>query len=301
MQEDQQVMPFENGLIQMSHFHVDEIRLTHSRVTYHDHIEHIASNDSDLVRLHFNLKGAYDFEYQQLGKTYQLQAGQHNLMYSKGIGLKISNRDLCVETFGIQFPVNTFIALTQDANETLKRFSENILNGKMGILSPHWPFMDYRLSSTIKETLTSKFSGGLQKLFLLSKCIEILVLQAEAITRLPDKDHRYLKTSSDQAKIVAARDFVLANLHQPPSLRETAKAVGLNEYKLKRGFQEVFNTTVFGFLSTKRLELARQLLLDTDKTSSEIAYELGYSSPQHFNNAFKSNFGFTPNAFRKNQ
>lgn len=299
MQEDHQVVPFEHGLIQMNHFYVDEIRLTHTLVEYHDFITQSASNKTDVVRLHFNLKGAYDFKYKQLGESYRLKAGQHNLMYSKGFDIQFSNQDLYLETFGIQFPVGTFVALTQDANEALKRYAATILNGKASILSTEWPFMDARLTSTIKETLTSKFSDGLQDLFLLSKCIEILVLQAEAITRLPDKNHRYLKTASDKDKIIAARDFVLANLQQPPNLKETAKAVGLNEYKLKRGFQELFNTTVFGFLSTQRLELAKQFLLDTNKTSSEIAYELGYSSPQHFNNAFKANFGLTPNSFRK--
>ena len=41
-------------------------------------------------------------------------------------------------------------------------------------------------------------------------------------------------------------------------------------------------------------------LLDTRKTSAEIAYELGYSTPQHFNNAFKKKFGVTPNSVRIN-
>jgi AraC family transcriptional activator of pyochelin receptor len=46
--------------------------------------------------------------------------------------------------------------------------------------------------------------------------------------------------------------------------------------------------------------LARQFLLDTEKTAAEISNELGYSTPQHFNNAFKKKFGITPFSVRNN-
>jgi AraC family transcriptional regulator, transcriptional activator of the genes for pyochelin and ferripyochelin receptors len=75
--------------------------------------------------------------------------------------------------------------------------------------------------------------------------------------------------------------------------------VGLNEYKLKRGFKEMFNTTVFGYLTEQRLQLAHQFLRDTQKTAAEISSDLGYATPQHFNNAFKKKFGVTPYSVRK--
>jgi len=42
----------------------------------------------------------------------------------------------------------------------------------------------------------------------------------------------------------------------------------------------------------------KRLLLGTDKSAKEIAYQTGYSSPQHFSNAFKKKFGLTPNSVR---
>jgi AraC-like DNA-binding protein len=47
------------------------------------------------------------------------------------------------------------------------------------------------------------------------------------------------------------------------------------------------------------MELAKRYLLDTDKTAREIAFELGFSSPQHFNTAFKKAFQITPKNIRK--
>jgi AraC-type DNA-binding domain-containing proteins len=57
---------------------------------------------------------------------------------------------------------------------------------------------------------------------------------------------------------------------------------------------------VFGYLSDQRLHLAKQYLRDTQKTAAEIALDLGYATPQHFNNAFKKRFGCTPHSIRNN-
>ena len=40
--------------------------------------------------------------------------------------------------------------------------------------------------------------------------------------------------------------------------------------------------------------------VNTQKTAAEVAFELGYATPQHFNNAFKKRFGVTPNLVRNN-
>jgi AraC-like DNA-binding protein len=69
---------------------------------------------------------------------------------------------------------------------------------------------------------------------------------------------------------------------------------GLNEFKLKKGFKETFNQTVFEYLSDVRLETARNDLLNTGKSVTEIACELGYSSLQHFSAAFSKKFGVSP-------
>ncbi len=115
-----------------------------------------------------------------------------------------------------------------------------------------------------------------------------------------NKKQEFIKTPADKEKIIAVRDLINQRLDDPPNLSEIARSVGLNEYKLKRGFKEIFNTTVFGYLTEQRLLLAQQYLKDTQKTAAEISFELGYSTPQHFNNVFKKRFGLTPDSIRKN-
>jgi AraC family transcriptional activator of pyochelin receptor len=257
-----------------------------------------SSADTDMVRLHIGLKGNYSFRYQQLDTTFDLMGGHHNILYSRDFDMIVHNRTLELETFGVQFPKETFLRFTQNSTDLLKRFAEKIMNGESVLLTDQWGAVDSPIQQVVDQIVHNHYTGDLQQLFLLSKSIETLVLCAESCQKASDKKDLFLKNPTDKEKIIAARDLVNERVQNPPSLSEIATAVGLNEYKLKRGFKETFQTTVFGYLTDQRLLLARRYLLDTKKTAAEIAYELGYSTPQHFNNAFKHHFGHTPDSIR---
>lgn len=53
------------------------------------------------------------------------------------------------------------------------------------------------------------------------------------------------------------------------------------------------------YIKTKIIDMAEQMLLGTEKTVSEISYELGFQYSQHFNRIFKKATGHTPNEYRK--
>ena len=112
--------------------------------------------------------------------------------------------------------------------------------------------------------------------------------------------NQFIKTEKDKRKLIEAKELLASKLDNPPTIVELSKLVGINEYKLKKGFKELFGTTIFGFIHDSRMSLAKRLLLGTDKSAAEIAYEAGYNSPQYFSNAFKKKFGVTPNSVRKN-
>lgn len=283
-----------------TNWYCDNIKLTHSMSNYQKLGKSTTSNNTDLVRLHFGLKGNYEFSYKQLDKRFDLIGGHHNIMYSNGFDIEIENKTFEIETFGIQFPKELFVDFTQNANDQIKRFSENILLGKSDLLSQNWGAIDYSIEQVIRQIINCNYSTELKKMFLLSKSIELLVLSAESYSYSENKKEIFVKNKSDKEKIIAVRDLINENLNCPPNLNQIAKKIGLNEYKLKRGFKEVFNNTVFGYLTEQRLNLALQYLKDTQKTSSEIAYSLGYATPQHFSNAFKKKFGFAPKSVRNN-
>jgi AraC family transcriptional activator of pyochelin receptor len=291
---------FNEHTIESVTWQFDGIRIGHALTTFKDFTSFKGHREDDMVRFHFGLKGNYSFHYQQLNQSFDLIGGHHNIMYTKGFDIEVYNRTLEIETFGIDFPKELFIQFTQQANEPLQRFAQDIIDGKNTLISEHWGAIDPAIQQVIQQVIHCKYSGDLKKLFLLSKSIELLVLCADAYQQAVARKDLFIKSNTDKEKIIAVRDIINDRLNCPPNLSEIARMVGLNEYKLKRGFKEIFNTTVFGYLADQRLNLAKQYLQDTQKTAAEIAVELGYATPQHFNNAFKKRFGITPHSVRNN-
>ena len=279
-----------------SRWDLDGLSIKHSIIESQEFGVQHASNDSHSVRLHFGLSGDYDFRYSQLDKSYQLRGTHNNIMYSDGLDLEIHNKSKRIETFGIDFTPEAFIGIAQHGNDTLKAFAEKVKSGQSAILSEVWRPNSVHLQRIIHEMVHCPYGDGLKKLFLLSKSIELLVAQTDLYSQNPT---RFLHTPRTKEQLFAARDFLEQHLTAPPSLSELALQVGLNEYNLKKGFKALFGTTVFGYLHQHRMLWARQLLLESDQSVKEIAYTLGYSSPQHFSKAFRKEFNTSPASMRK--
>ena len=54
-------------------------------------------------------------------------------------------------------------------------------------------------------------------------------------------------------------------------------------------------------LQARMIDIAKEMIAGTEKTVSQIAYELGFQYSQHFNRIFKKNTGYTPGEYRKLQ
>ena len=100
--------------------------------------------------------------------------------------------------------------------------------------------------------------------------------------------------SKDLERVHEAREILIENIANPPSLQQLAEQVGIGDYKLKRDFRQTFGTTVFGYLRSHRLECARQLLTARQMNVSEAAEFVGYRSLSKFTAAFKRQFGILP-------
>jgi AraC family transcriptional regulator, transcriptional activator of the genes for pyochelin and ferripyochelin receptors len=104
---------------------------------------------------------------------------------------------------------------------------------------------------------------------------------------------------ADFEKLFALRDFVENNYLEPLSLAGLCKMFSLNEFKLKKGYKELFHTTVFGHINALRMDKAREFLLHRQMSISEIADFIGYKNIGSFSAEFKRRFGFPPSTFRR--
>lgn len=151
----------------------------------------------------------------------------------------------------------------------------------------------------LHQILDCPYQGTTQQIYLESKVLELIALQFAQLTANEQQEERSVKMSPSEIDcIYTAKDILLRNAQAPPSLLMLARQVGLNDRKLKQGFKDVFNTTVFGCLYEHRMQQAQRLLLRQDMTVTGVAANVGYKSPTSFSAAFQRKFGLSPKAYQ---
>lgn len=102
-------------------------------------------------------------------------------------------------------------------------------------------------------------------------------------------------SATDVTRLQQVKSFLLEHYLEPSlSLGLLCRRFGLNEFKLKKGFKQLFGHTVFGYVQEMRMKTARQILAEGKMNVNEVADHLGYSSPNHFSTAFKKMYGIPP-------
>ncbi len=107
----------------------------------------------------------------------------------------------------------------------------------------------------------------------------------------------FLKDEETIRKIHMAKSLILDQWQNPPTIAKLAELVGLNEYRLKAGFKEVYNSTVYGYVMDTKMNRGRKLLGAGKLRVNDVAFEVGYTNPSHFIAAFKRQFGITPKKY----
>ncbi|MGB5499500.1 MAG: AraC family transcriptional regulator [Maribacter sp.] len=102
----------------------------------------------------------------------------------------------------------------------------------------------------------------------------------------------------EREKLNQAKEILLKNIDNPPSLSEISKEIGLNTFKLKKNFKKVFGVPVFKYLQNERLTLAHKMIRNQDTTVQEAAWHVGYDSLSSFSNAFEKKFGYRPSQIK---
>ncbi|HVI46400.1 MAG TPA: AraC family transcriptional regulator [Chitinophaga sp.] len=251
-------------------------------------------NDLDAVKIYFNKQGHTNISYYQLNRQYALRRGQFNMLYSAELDSCMSHVDNTSEMFSLQVTRDCFFDFIDEGNIAMGSFADMAAGGRPALFSEHWLPMTPAIERCIDDVLNCPFAHDVKKLYLRAKATELLVLFATAASEKTIHPAFFVKRNTDRDKLYAVKNFIEENYTQPLSLTNLSKQHGLNEFKLKNGFRELFGSSVIDYLISCRLEQARVLLLNTGKQISEIAFETGYSSPAYFSKAYKKKFGVSP-------
>lgn len=144
--------------------------------------------------------------------------------------------------------------------------------------------------------LNNRFDGSLGNIFVNAQTQMLLLYSLDCLDekQIDVISCKFLANEADREKIVQAREVLLQHIGEPITIKELSRKVAMNECYLKKGFKEMFGTTIFDFYQSQRMEHAKYLLYEKGLNVTEVSMLLGYSSISHFSTAFKKHTGLKP-------
>ena len=175
-------------------------------------------------------------------------------------------------------------------------FSESILNfSHKSSFSKSLPLCS-RTRNVLEAMLNHSYSDNLENIFINAQAQMLLLFSMECLAGDGEDliSCKFLANDADRDKIVLARDILLDHISEPLTIRELSRKAAINECYLKKGFKEMYGTTIFDFFQSQRMEHAKYLLYEKELSVTDVSLMLGYSSISHFSTAFKKHTGLKP-------
>ena len=170
---------------------------------------------------------------------------------------------------------------------------------------------DYAHKLSIRPDAAQEIARRLQSVeqeFLLKKMdyrfmVKLQILELLVLIRREYADWFQKHSSQVQVSYLAqmerAQDYIDRNLAEEIHLEEVAREAAMSSAYFSTLFKKLNGMTLWEYVLSRRIELAAEKLLNTDRNVGEIAMECGYNSISNFNRSFKTVTGQTPVAYRK--
>ena len=250
--------------------------------------------NSSFIQFHFCLKGQGDFLFNTGNYVFNVKEEHSILLYNPQRDLPI---DLKLQPntwiIGVVISIKKFHSLfSQDADHihflspenSTKKYYDN------GNITPS-------IAVVLSQILSSNIHESMKALYLKGKVYELLSLYFNKNEDTDIEQCPFLIDEDNVRKIRLAKEIILKNMSEPPSLQELSEEIGLSLNKLKEGFKQLYGDTVFGYLLDHKMEEARRMLASTNYNVNEVGLRIGYSTSSHFIAAFKKKYGTTPKKY----
>ena len=249
---------------------------------------------SDYIQFHFCLKGLSKFVFNE--GTYSLNILEENslLLYNPQRSLPI-NIDLNPNSWmvSVLISIKKFHALFSQEADYISFLNEDNKGKKYykdGEISPS-------MAIVLNQLINYNLNQSIKQLYFKGKAYEILSLYFNRNEDTNIEQCPFLVDETNVIKIRKAKDIIISNISEPPSLQELADEIGLSLKKLKDGFKQIYGDSVFSFLFDYKMEVARKLLESGNNNVNEVGLKVGYSTSSHFIAAFKKKYGTTPKKY----
>lgn len=148
----------------------------------------------------------------------------------------------------------------------------------------------------IEKMKNCSLVGLARNLYINNRVSDLLISYLNDLSHISEQDNRLILQHEKEI------DEFIERVEQCPeehvNVAQRAQLLGLPERILECAFKVKLGSTVKIYVSQQRVEKAKQLLVDTMQSVSDIAMEVGYSDPSYFIKVFKQVEGITPGRYR---
>jgi AraC-like DNA-binding protein len=251
-----------------------------------------------LIQFYFKLSGDLTLG---VSRTEAMRLNRPSLLvYSqpKGVDLQEwmapSAFERCVAvTLKARYLVDNFLAVGAEESEQLRALASN---------SPgQFKYMQLPLTAEMFELATklvdNRYNHALRLVYTEAITLELLCAAVHGfggLAQAPSEEY----SERDLRCLNSARALLMKQLAPVPTIRQVARAAGMNETSLKHSFKAVFGETIFDFSLRCRMQHALTLLRERRLPVARIAEAVGYAHQTSFATAFRRHFGVSPRNVR---
>lgn len=272
-----------------------DLEVVVSDYSFHQEHRMNISTAKPMVEISYCLQGTRGVHISNC--EYEVTAGTCTLQLMEQVEANfLFNKDESYQMVGIGIPVTTFNHYMEkiNGNDGATKFSKVLQGSPYRLFQEKIDPLDLFM---VKQLLEGIAANRMTNLELESMALQLLTRTFQTFFPHPTNSMEF--SQDDRAKLSQAKAIMAGNIVNPPSLMELSRLIGLNDYKLKKGFKEMYGTTVFSYLREQRLERACCLLQNGTMNVMEVANAVGYSNPSHFAEVFKERYGLSPREFVK--
>ena len=154
-----------------------------------------------------------------------------------------------------------------------------------------------KVRGILENIAANPYQGPLGNIFFSGQIHSLLLNGLVCLVNSKEEDSQsshFMPYKGDREKMIPARQILHQHIGDPITIKELSRKIGTNECYLKKGFKEMFGTTIFDYYQQIRMDHATILLKQKGLTVTEVSMLLGYSSISHFSTAFKRHTGIKP-------
>ena len=253
--------------------------------------------DASYIQFHFCISGSITFNYNKGAYNLKLDEGKFLTLYNPEKHLTI---DASVaknsKVISVLIPIIEFHKLFSSSSSDIPFFENKSLNQK------HYSenLISNSILIVLNQIIKNDMDNSTRSLLYKAKIYELFSLIFKKTKEIDLDQCPFLNNDENLKKIAKAKDVILKDIKNPPSLIELSKTIDLSLKNLKKGFKEIYGKPVYKYLFDFKMERAKQLLSNGNLNVNEVSYDLGYSSSSHFIAAFKKKYGITPRTYINN-